>query len=140
MRRAIVPPALSSLAAASGFSPAIRAGDHLYLTGATGGDAAGVMPPDAGAQARNALTKAMAILDAAHVDETAVVEMTSYHIDIAAHFDAIRAVVEAFFSAPLPAWTAVEVAGLRRPGALVEFRIVAHDPEAITPAPETTVR
>ncbi|MFT7135875.1 MAG: enamine deaminase RidA (YjgF/YER057c/UK114 family) [Akkermansiaceae bacterium] len=31
---------------------------------------------------------------------------------------------------PLPAWTAVEVADLRRDGALIELRIVAHLPPA----------
>jgi hypothetical protein len=36
MREAIVPQGLAAAAAASGFSPAIRSGGFLFLTGATG--------------------------------------------------------------------------------------------------------
>lgn len=130
MRRTIVPPALAQAAKDTGFSPAVRAGDFIYLTGATGGGTNGVMPENAADQARNALGKAAQVLHAAGADETQVVEITSYHIDIRAHFDAIQKVMEEVFTTPLPAWTAVEVAGLRRPGALVEFRIIAHAPES----------
>jgi len=126
MRRAVVPEALAELAAASGFSPAVRAGDFLYLTGATGGDAAGVIPEDVAEQTRNALSKAMAIVAEAGGDESNVVEMTSYHLAIDQTFEPVETEVRRVFTAPLPAWTAVEVAGLRRPGAMVELRLVVH--------------
>lgn len=129
MRRAIVPEALQEAAAASGFSPAVRAGDFLYFTGATGGDAQGVMPPDAEAQARNALGKLHHILTTAGASPDDVVEITSYHRDIDTTFAPIETVIRETFAAPLPAWTAVEVAKLRRPGALIEFRVIAHSPE-----------
>lgn len=129
MRKAIVPQALKQAAAATGFSPAIRAGDFLFLTGATGGREDGSMPESAADQARKALDKVQTVLAAADANETHVVEMTSYHVNISATFAAVQSVVEDVFSPPIPAWTAVEVAGLRRPGALVEFRIVAHAPE-----------
>ncbi|MEL6808973.1 MAG: Rid family hydrolase [Pseudomonadota bacterium] len=54
-----------------------------------------------------------------------VVEMTSYHIGLRDHFDAFDAVRRAHLRDPYPAWTAVEVAGLRRVGAVVEIRVVA---------------
>lgn len=130
MRQAIVPDALKTAAAVTGFSPAIRAGDLLFLTGATGGRADGSMPAAAADQARIALDKAQIVLAAAGATEAHVVELTSYHRDIATTFEAVQTVLEDVFSVPIPAWTAVEVAGLRRPGALVEFRIVAHAPEA----------
>ncbi|WP_299964214.1 Rid family hydrolase [uncultured Roseobacter sp.] len=128
MRHAIVPEALARAAAATGFSPAIRAGEFLFLTGATGGREDGSMPHSISEQARIALSKAQVVLAAAGADEGHVVELTSYHRDIAATFRQVQTVLEDIFSAPLPAWTAVEVAALRRPGALVEFRIVAHVP------------
>ena len=126
MRRAVVPEALAELAAASGFSPAVRAGDFLYLTGATGGDAAGIMPQDVAEQTRNALSKAMTIIAEVGADESNVVEMTSYHLAIDQTFEPVEAEVRRVFSNPLPAWTAVEVAGLRRPGAMVELRLVVY--------------
>ncbi|MCV3273007.1 Rid family hydrolase [Roseobacter sinensis] len=133
MRQAIIPDALKQAAAATGFSPAIRAGDFLFLTGATGGRADGTMPDDAADQTRVALDKVQTVLVAAGAGEGDVVEMTSYHLDIANTFAAVQGALEQIFAPPLPAWTAVEVAGLRRPGALVEFRVVAHAPEARAP-------
>ncbi|MEH6646046.1 Rid family hydrolase [Sulfitobacter sp.] len=131
MREVIFPPTLAQAVATSGFSPALRAGDLLFLTGATGADTSGVMPPDAETQTRNAIGKALEILAAADTDAQAVVEVTSYHIGIHDHFDAVDAILRELLGVPLPAWTAVEVAGLRRPGAVIELRIVAHVPLAV---------
>ncbi|MGZ2258747.1 Rid family hydrolase [Roseobacter sp. A03A-229] len=129
MRQAIIPEALKEAAAATGFSPAIRAGDFLFLTGATGGRPDGTMPESPADQTRIALDKAQTVLAAAGANEGHVVEMTSYHVDIATTFAPVQTTLEEIFTPPLPAWTAVEVAGLRRPGALVEFRLVAHSPQ-----------
>ena len=109
-------------------SPAIRAGGFLFLTGATGGRPDGMMPETAGEQTEVALGKVAEILSHAGADESDVVELTSYHVDIETTFPQVEAVLHGIFSAPLPAWTAVGVAELRRPGALVEFRIIAQDP------------
>ena len=104
-------------------SPAIRSGDHLFLTGMTGMGPGADPSPEA--QFNAAFDKVEAVLRAAGVDLDAVVEATTYHLALATHFDAFEAVWRARLAAPYPAWTAVEVAGLRRPGALVEMRVVA---------------
>ena len=57
--------------------------------------------------------------------------MTSYHIDITSHFDTIDPILRDMLGVPLPAWTAVEVAGLRRAGAVIELRVVAHLPQSV---------
>lgn len=129
-RQAIVPPALAQAARDTGFSPAIRAGGFIYLTGATGGAPDGTMPGDVATQTRNALEKAQTVLQAADADLGDVVEMTSYFSDIDSDFTACEAVLHAMFQPPLPAWTAVEVAKLRRPGARIELRLVAFAPSA----------
>ena len=125
MRKAIVPPSLVEAAQAAGMSPAIRAGELLFLTGATGGRPDGTMPEAADDQSRVALDKVIEILDYAGIGEANVVELTSYHIAIKEPFAQVENVVRDVFSSPLPAWTAVGVAELRRPGALIEFRIIA---------------
>lgn len=107
-------------------SPAVRSGDHLFLTGMTGSLPDGTMPEGAEAQFRNAFDKIARVLNAAGVDWSAVVEMTSFHVALQDHFETFEAVHSAYVRAPYPAWTAVEVAGLRRAGALVEIRVVAH--------------
>lgn len=116
------------MVAASGFSPAVRAGDLLFLTGATGGDANGVMVDNVAVQTRTALSKVTTILEAANAILDDIVEVTSYHTGLRSGFDAVDAVFREVLGTPLPAWTAVEVAGLRRPGALIELRIVVHAP------------
>lgn len=125
-----MPDALAGAVAATGFSPAVRAGDLLFLTGATGADAAGRMPSGAAAQVRAALDKVGVVLAAAGANFDAVVEMTTYHVGLRAHWDDAEAALRDGLGLPLPAWTAVEVAGLRRPGAVIELRLVAHVPEA----------
>ncbi len=128
MREVISPPALAHAVAATGFSPAVRAGDFVFLTGATGADADGAMPEGADAQTRNALTKVLTILEAVDAGPDAVVEVTSYHVGLRADFAVVDAALRDVLGVPLPAWTAVEVAGLRRPGAVIELRLVVHAP------------
>ena len=86
------------------------------------------MPESAGVQTEVALGKVLTILNSVEADASAIVEVTSYHVDIAKHFDAVQSTMTQTLGTPLPAWTAVEVKGLRRAGALVEFRCVAHHP------------
>lgn len=106
-------------------SPGIMAGPLLFVTGMTGSGPDGTMPDDPTTQFRAAFDKIGTVLHEAGLDFEQVVEMTSYHIGLRAHFDLFDKVRLDYLPAPLPAWTAVEVAGLRRPGALVEIRVIA---------------
>lgn len=83
------------------------------------------MPDTPEDQFRAAFDKIAAVLAEAGLDFGAVVEMTSYHIGLRAHFDLFNAVRADYVRDPFPAWTAVEVAGLRRLGAIVEIRVIA---------------
>jgi len=124
-RRAVVPPALRAPAERARMSPAIVSGGHVFLTGVTGGGADGSMPSDPEAQFRAAFGKIAAVLAEAGTGLDAIVEMTSYHVGLRAHFDVFDRVRLDLLSEPFPAWTAVEVAGLRREGAIVEIRVIA---------------
>jgi enamine deaminase RidA (YjgF/YER057c/UK114 family) len=124
-KRAIVPPEVKHAAEALGMSPGIQSGDHLFLTGTTGSGPDGSMPLDAEEQFRQVFTKIGYVLRHAGQDMDAVVEMTSYHVGLRGHFDLFDKVRREVFTAPYPAWTAVEVAGIRREGAVVEVRIIA---------------
>ena len=132
MRQMICPPSLAEAARAAGMSPAVRAGDFIYFTGAVGVGPDGVMPDSAAIQTEVALGKVLNILASIGADVRAIVDVTSYHVDIADHFEAIQTAMTQTLGTPLPAWTAVEVKGLRRPGALVEFRCVAHHPVVVS--------
>ncbi|HEY8381406.1 MAG TPA: RidA family protein [Microvirga sp.] len=124
-KRAIVPPQVRAAAEQLRMSPAILSGQHVFLTGVTGSDPQGHMPADPETQFRNAFEKIGAVLREAGLTFGAVVEMTTYHVGLRAHFDLFDRVRLAYVDEPYPAWTAVEVAGLRREGAVVEIRIIA---------------
>ncbi|MEM1383291.1 MAG: RidA family protein [Pseudomonadota bacterium] len=124
-RRALVPRGFEAAAERMALSPGIVSAGHVFLTGITGSRPDGAMPADPEAQFRSAFDKIGAVLGEAGLSCAAIVEMTSYHIGLRAHFDLFVAVRAEYVSAPYPAWTAVEVAGLRREGAIVEIRVVA---------------
>ncbi|MEP1520007.1 RidA family protein [Ascidiaceihabitans sp.] len=127
-QRAVFPKGVTADDVPLKLSPAVMSNGHLFVTGMTGSATDGTMPQDPATQFRNAFDKIAACLAGADLDFGHVVEMTSYHIKIADHFDTFSAVHAAYVKAPYPAWTAVEVAGLRRPGALVEIRVIARAP------------
>jgi enamine deaminase RidA (YjgF/YER057c/UK114 family) len=125
-KRAIIPPEFRAAADQLKMSPGIVSGDHVFLTGVTGSDAHGQMPDDAGAQIRNAFDKIGSVLRAGGLTFRSIVEMTTYHVGLRDHFDLFDAIRLEYLDEPYPAWTAVEVAGLRREGAIVEIRVIAH--------------
>ena len=130
-KRALLPPEFRAAANQLNMSPAIISGNHVFLTGTTGSDAHGHMPDDPEAQFRNAFDKIGLVLRAGGLTFQSIVEMTTYHVGLRKHFDLFDRIRLDYLSEPYPAWTAVEVAGLRREGAIVEIRVIASiDPES----------
>ena len=123
---AIVPPEFRAAAEEAKMSPAIFSGNHVFLTGVTGSDGQGRMPGDPEVQMRNAFEKIGSVLREAGLTYRSMVEMTSYHVGLRDHFELFDSVRLAYVEKPFPAWTAVEVAGLRREGAIVEIRVIAN--------------
>ncbi|MEH6524068.1 RidA family protein [Sulfitobacter sp.] len=109
-------------------SPGVVSRGHIFVTGMTGSLQDGTMPDDPATQFHAAFDKIRSVLVAAGTDTYAIVEMTSYHVGIHDHFDLFNEVRCKYVCDPFPAWTAVEVAGLRRQGALVEVRVIAEAP------------
>lgn len=124
-RRALFPAGARGTADRIKLSPGVVSGTHVFVTGMTGSGPDGTMPEDLEAQFRQAFDKIAAVLGEAGLDCGAIVEMTSYHVGLRDHFDLFCAVRADYVADPFPAWTAVEVAGLRREGAVVEIRVVA---------------
>ncbi len=124
-KRAIVPPEFRLLSEQLKMSPAIFSGNHIFLNGMTGSDMEGNMPEDPETQFRNTFKKIECILKEARLGLDSVVEMTSYHIGLRDHFELFDKIRLELFSEPFPAWTAIEAAGLRREGAIIEIRAIA---------------
>lgn len=124
-RQALFPADSEASASQIKISPGIMAGNFVFVTGMTGSRADGTMPADLDDQFRQAFEKIGRVLQEAGLGFDAVVEMTSYHVGLRQHFDRFNMVRLEFVCEPYPAWTAVEVAGLRREGAVVEIKVIA---------------
>ena len=124
-RKAIVPRPLKPYCDDWKMSPGHLSGDHLFLTGFTGAAADGTLPADPEAQMRNAFDKVGMVLREAGLDFGSLVEMTTYHVGLKAHLELFKSVRAEYVREPYPAWTAIEVAGFVREGAVVEIRAIA---------------
>jgi len=129
-KRAIVPPEFRAAAEQLKMSPGLVSGNLVFLTGVTGSDPDGQMPEDPEVQMRNAFDKIGCVLREAGLTFRSMVEMTSYHVGLRGHFDLFNSIRLEYVEEPYPAWTAIEAAGLRREGAIVEIRVIAStDPD-----------
>jgi enamine deaminase RidA (YjgF/YER057c/UK114 family) len=108
------------------FSPAIRAGNLLFISGTTASDETGaiVAPGDIAGQTRHIFEKLGRLLAAAGASFDDVVETTEY-ITTTENYRATAAIRREFFRPPYPAATGVIVAGLLREGALIEISAIA---------------
>jgi enamine deaminase RidA (YjgF/YER057c/UK114 family) len=128
VKQALIPPGTEAAVNQMKLSPGVISGNHVFLTGMTGSSPDGFMPDILESQFRQAFDKIAAVLREAGLGFNSVVEMTSYHVGLREHFDRFCAIRAEYVSDPFPAWTAVEVAGLRREGAVVEIRVIAAIP------------
>lgn len=104
-------------------SPAVRAGDLLFVSGCTGSEAAADGPR---AQMRLAYTEVGEVLAAAGGSWSDVVSMTTYHVDFREHIDAMFEIHREFVTKePFPAWTAVGVTDLYNAEGIVEIAVIA---------------
>jgi 2-iminobutanoate/2-iminopropanoate deaminase len=108
------------------YSQAIKAGGMIFASGQiplnpADGELAGT---DVEEQTRRVLTNLREVLAAGGASLSAVVKTTVFLTDLA-DFAAMNKVYAEFFSAPYPARSTIQVAGLPR-GAKVEIEAVAH--------------
>jgi aminoacrylate peracid reductase len=109
------------------FSPAVRAGNLLFLSGTTAVDENMqlVGPGDIAAQTRYIFGKFERLLAAAGGSLADIVETTDYITTTENYSKTADVRRELFRGGPYPASTGVIVAGLLRPGALIEISAVA---------------
>jgi aminoacrylate peracid reductase len=108
------------------FSPAVRTGDLLFISGTTAADESGaiVAPGDIVGQTRYIYRKFAAVLAAAGGGLEHIVETTEY-ITTTENYRGTADVRRELFQPPYPAATGVIVKGLLREGALIEISAVA---------------
>jgi enamine deaminase RidA (YjgF/YER057c/UK114 family) len=118
----------SSIFEKFGYSAAVRAGDFIYVAGQIGLNADGSMPEDDTQQFVNAFDRMKIILDASGASFDDLVELVSYHVGLQKHLAAFVQVKNNYIKAPYPTWTILEIAGLARPGLVIEIKAIAYAP------------
>ena len=58
--------------------------------------------------------------------EFGILKGLSDGVGLRSHFDLFNAILCSYVEEPYPAWTTVEVACLRREGAIIEIRVITH--------------
>ncbi|SFJ30789.1 Enamine deaminase RidA, house cleaning of reactive enamine intermediates, YjgF/YER057c/UK114 family [Sphingomonas sp. NFR04] len=112
-----------------GYSPAVRAGDLLFVSGQVGSGLDGEPVPGFENQVRQAFRNLEAVLAAAGCSFDDVVDVMTFHTDPETQFPTIMACkADAFPQAPFPSWTAVGVTWLA--GYDFEIKVVARIPKA----------
>ncbi len=124
-----VPIVPEGLAASPAFSPGVRVGEFLFVSGqiAQGADGQLVGGSDCAAQTRQVMSRIRTIVEAAGASMQDVVKITTFLVDLDDYpaFSTVRS--ETFPNSP-PASSTVVVAALVRPEFLVEVEAVVHIP------------
>ncbi len=109
------------------YSPAVKAGDYIYVSGQVPLDpATGKIPAGGiGAETRQTLTNIQKILEGAGASMSQVIRCGVYLVD-AADFKPMNAVYTEFFGDVKPARTTIIVAALPLPNARIEVDAVAY--------------
>lgn len=128
-RDAIFPANRHALYDAHQYSPAIRAGDLLFISGQVGSRDDGSPEPDFAKQVKLAFDNLNAVLKAAGASFDDVIDVISFHTDPEKQFETVMAVrAKEIGAAPWPTWTAVGVTWLA--GFDFELKVVARVPQA----------
>ncbi len=110
-------------AAIGPYSPAVKVGNLLFISGQIGLDKDGNMKETLQEQTEQVLRNLMEILRAAGASEKNVVKTTIYITDMS-HFPIVNEIYARYFSEPYPARATVAVKELPK-GALVEIEAIA---------------
>ncbi len=109
-----------------GYADAVVSGDTIYLSGVVVGLREG--DTDMEAAYDRTYKHVGTILARAGASWDDVVDITSYHTDIAAQAKIMSAVQKRYVKAPFPAWTAIDVDRLIPEGGITEIKFVAKRP------------
>ena len=129
MARRVIPPSMKMLYDQWHFAPAVVDGRHVRCSGVLGFGADGKIAADPEAQFTQAFENLQVVLTEAGASLADVIEMTTFHVELSKHLGAFTKVKDRFVGDPYPAWTAIGTPELALPGALVEIRVTAVQPD-----------
>jgi len=110
------------------YSAAVRAGDFIYVAGQIGLNPDGSMPENDETQIVNAFERLKITIEAAGSSLADIIELVSYHVGLQKHLARFVEIKDRYIPAPFPTWTILEIAGLARPGLVIEIKAIAYSP------------
>lgn len=123
----VFPESRHALYEAHQYSPAIRSGDLLFVSGQVGSREDGTPEPTYAAQVSRAFANLGSVLEAAGCSLDDIIDVTSFHTDPKAQFAEFMVEKQRIFpKAPYPNWTAVGVNWLA--GFDFEIKVIARIP------------
>jgi enamine deaminase RidA (YjgF/YER057c/UK114 family) len=129
IRDVVFPPGRQALYEKNRYSPAVRAGGFLFVSGQVGSREDGSPEPDLDNQVRRAFENLNAVLGAAGCRFQDVVDVTEFIVDPQSTFERIWSVAQEYWGeAPYPNVTAVGVTWLY--GFQFEIKVIARLPHA----------
>lgn len=112
-----------------GYSPAVRAGELLFVSGQVGSREDGLPEDSYLGQVERAFANLGAVLEAAGCGFDDIIDVTTFHTDPEAQLPIFMPVKDRFFAGrPFPTWTAVGVTWLA--GFDLEIKVIARVPKA----------
>ena len=132
-RDVVFPAGRQALYEKNRYSPAVRSGDFLFVSGQVGSREDGSPEPELDAQVRRAFRNLNAVLDAAGCTFGDVVDVTVFIVDPESKFELIWETAREYWGeAPYPNITAVGVTWLY--GFQFEIKVVARIPDQDSPS------
>jgi enamine deaminase RidA (YjgF/YER057c/UK114 family) len=124
-REPIVPPSMRNILEEKGYTPGLRVGPLLFVAGQVGRtpDLRIVAEPEA--QFAACFENLRTVLAAAGCTFADIVDLTTFHVDMATHWPAFRAAKRLLLPRGVFPWTAIGVASLAEPGLLLEVKATA---------------
>ena len=127
-RQAVFPDGQHALYEKHRYSPAVRSGDLLFVSGQVGSREDGSPEPDFRTQVQLAFDNLASVLKAAGCTFVDVIDVTTFHTDPEAQLETIMTVREKAIGAPpYPNWTAVGVNWLANFD--FEIKVIARIPQ-----------
>ena len=121
----IVPNSMKVINERFHYSPAVRAGDMLFIAGQVGRDADMNVVLGKEAQITQAFENVKTVLEEASATFDDIVEMVTYQTDMR-DLQLVIDIKERYFKNRYPAWTGVGVTALSTPGLEFEIKCTAY--------------
>ncbi|USU05613.1 RidA family protein [Sphingomonadaceae bacterium OTU29LAMAA1] len=127
-RISIIPPSMQNIVDRAGYVPAVQAAGFVFCAGQVGRDSNLSVITDPEQQFHACWDNVDLVLAAAGCTFDDVVEMTTFHVDLAQNIDLFRKVKDLRFPRGRCAWTCIGVSDLAVDGLLVEIKCIAMNP------------